>query len=253
MSVFSNCGVNKTNDISVVAESAIDTINSIESLEEGVFKYTASMIPVAMRETSMGTKYIVEYDMLKKLECDQNLSITEAYEAVCEENDIDKDDAYVLIDDPERRVNAALASYDGTEDIADSVEFESSLINFNNDIAELSESGAEILYVNSYLEFGFVNPEIKKEYKEGATDDDKTAMKLLTKLFNKCETAADYKYLAKMAKKVSGAESFVNKCENKIDEINDEKSANKAAYKQLKTNERRQKKADRHAAKSSKE
>jgi hypothetical protein len=280
MSVFSNYGINKTNDISVVAESVIDTINSIETLEEGVFTYTASMVPVAMRETSMGTKYIMEYDMLKKLECDQHLSITEAFEAVCEENDIDKDDAYVLIDDPERRVNAALASYDGTEDINDSVEFESSLINFNNDIEELSEAGAEMLYVNSYLEFGSVNPAIKKEYMKDVSDFEDVLMHkhndpkhpvsdekanadydrlhkaVFNKAFNKCQTIADYKYL------MARADSFVNpsigkelksKCQNKIDELQDEKAANKAAYKQLKIDERRQKKADRQAAKNSKE
>ena len=97
MSVFSNCLKSNRS----ITESAIDTINGIESLEEGVFKYTASMVPVAMRETSMGTKYIMEYDMLGKLASGQSMTIVEAYESVCQENGFNSDDAYVLVNGDE--------------------------------------------------------------------------------------------------------------------------------------------------------
>jgi hypothetical protein len=97
MPVFSNCLKSSRS----IIESAIDTINSIETLEEGVFTYTASMVPVAMRETSMGTKYIMEYDMLGKLASGQSMTIVEAYEAVCQENGFNSDDAYVLVNGDE--------------------------------------------------------------------------------------------------------------------------------------------------------
>ena len=95
MSIFSTC--NDVMNINGILESTIDMCNSIESLEEGVFKYTPSMIPVAARKTAEGTKYIVEFDMLRKLANDLNTPIVESFEMICNENDIDSNDMYVYV------------------------------------------------------------------------------------------------------------------------------------------------------------
>lgn len=80
----------------IIKESA-NAFNSIETLEEGVFNYKPSMIPVASRNTAEGQKYIVEFDMLQKLAGYENSSITEAFEAVCLENGIDAEDTFVYV------------------------------------------------------------------------------------------------------------------------------------------------------------
>lgn len=55
------------------------------------------MIPVCSRETDFGTKYIIEFDMLRKLSNSSSIDICEAYEAVCNENSISTDDTYVFV------------------------------------------------------------------------------------------------------------------------------------------------------------
>lgn len=134
MSIFSTC--NDVMNINGILESTIDMCNSIESLEEGVFKYTPSMIPVAARETSEGTKYIVEFDMLRKLANNNNTTIVDSFESICSENSIDENDTYVYVS--ESTINS----------IADSALSESctgNLISINYEINSLMESGINIL------------------------------------------------------------------------------------------------------------
>lgn len=203
MSVFSNCGVNKTNDISVVAESVINEGYNIESLEEGVFKYTASMIPVAMRETSMGTKYIVEYDMLKKLACCESYDAIDAFRAVCEENDIDSDDAYVLMNDPDTVVGEAYDAYNGTDDAEDSALYESVVVELNSDIKDFNEAGINMLKTDYFMEGEMAIPNIKIFFRSLGDQwrlTEKSLKRSIEKAISNCKTRADYLYTQRTIK-----------------------------------------------------
>lgn len=134
MSIFSTC--NDVMNISGILESTIDTCNSIESLEEGVFKYTPSMIPVAARETSEGTKYLVEFDMLRKLSNDLNTPIVESFETVCNENDIDSNDMYVYVSE---------ASINSVCDAIISESCTGNVMSINYEINTLMENNINIL------------------------------------------------------------------------------------------------------------
>lgn len=121
MSIFSTCkGLNESTD----------AYDSLDTLEEGVFKYTASMIPVAARNTTEGTKYLVEFDMLQKLASHNNEGIVEAYNSVVEENSIDSDDLYVFVSE-------------NTMDLISESTSKASYINYQ--INDLSDNGVNIL------------------------------------------------------------------------------------------------------------
>ena len=131
MSIFSTCNQNRNS----LMEST-EVYNSLDTLEEGVFKYTPSMVPVAARNTAEGTKYLVEFDMLQKLAAYNNMGIVEAYESVVEENSIDTDDVYVYVG--ENTTNSLMESYIG--------DYESGIAaSINYQINRLSENGINIL------------------------------------------------------------------------------------------------------------
>ena len=132
MSIFA-----KVNDsVGSVLESVVENCNTIETLEEGVFNYKPSMIPVAARETGEGTKYIVEFDMLQKLAGYENSSITEAFEAVCMENCIDAEDVYVFVS--EGTCNLISESYVNDYDTG-------TIMSIDNGIKSLAEAGVNML------------------------------------------------------------------------------------------------------------
>ena len=88
MSIFSTCN-------SYAGDSMV--LESVDVLEEGVFKYTPSMIPVLAKNTVEGTKYLVEFDMLQKLAEHNYSDICEAFYDVVSENGIDSDNLYVFV------------------------------------------------------------------------------------------------------------------------------------------------------------
>lgn len=106
MSVFGNLrslSEEAENELKLQVDSDTDGIASaiakefeqIETLEKDVFEYNAPMIPIIQKPTQEGTKYVVEFDMLNKLAKDQNVDVCEAFDMVCAENAIDKDDLFV--------------------------------------------------------------------------------------------------------------------------------------------------------------
>ena len=79
-------------DTDGIAAAIAKEFEQIEPLEKDVFEYNAPMIPIIQKPTQEGTKYVVEFDMLNKLAKDQNVDVCEAFDMVCAENTIDKDD-----------------------------------------------------------------------------------------------------------------------------------------------------------------
>lgn len=84
-------------DTDGIAAAIAKEFEQIEPLEKDVFEYNAPMIPIIQKPTQEGTKYVVEFDMLNKLAKDQNVDVCEAFDMVCTENTIDKDDLYVYL------------------------------------------------------------------------------------------------------------------------------------------------------------
>lgn len=146
MSIFNSCvpigggGVN-----GALLESTLNNCNKIESLEEGVFKYTPAMIPILTKETDQGSKYIVEFDMIRKLSNSINKSAYESFEAICESNQISEADTYVFVS--ESTMNTIFESY--SNDIETGT-----LMSINNAIKELQESGVNLLKDESLLQEG---------------------------------------------------------------------------------------------------
>lgn len=84
-------------DTDGIAAAIAKEFEQIEPLEKDVFEYNAPMIPIIQKPTQEGTKYVVEFDMLNKLAKDQNVDVCEAFDMVCAENAIDKDDLFVYL------------------------------------------------------------------------------------------------------------------------------------------------------------
>ena len=238
MSIFKT---SKTiSDQNQLLESASSLYNSIEPLEEGVIKYTPSMVPVHARETVEGTKYLVESDMLNKLD----MPIVEAFNAVCESNDIDPEDTYVAVPDDE----------DIVADIAESAYVESQVASDVYDTKSLIEAGINILSYEPILEFG-VSKDVKmvwKQRKDCSTDDEKSnsfkdikihqkiSKTIIDKMTSAAKTAADWKFIKKKLaamkteqtaiegyeKYVSYFEDMAEKCDEKIAELKNKSKNN---------------------------
>lgn len=108
MSVFGNLrslSESAENELKLQIDSDTDGIASaikkefsqIEELEKDVFEYNAPMIPIIQKPTTEGAKYVVEFDMLNKLAKDQKVDVCEAFNMVCLENGIDKDDLFIYL------------------------------------------------------------------------------------------------------------------------------------------------------------
>lgn len=236
MSIFKDSGINsvyESSDIVSIAESASETYKTIEVLEEGVMNYTPSMVPVHARKTGSGVKYIVEMDMLQKLSCYSGMSISEAYTAVCEENNVNPDDTYVVMDDPEdsleQKVSASIAA-----DAEDSIAIDNQIQNEYADIRELEESGVNIIVNEGFIANMKANPELKKMWKdmkkassaaEGEDGDEgayaTAAAKIIKSMYNKAESIEDYKFVKSKASKISP--EIAEKCAKKIDQLKEEK------------------------------
>lgn len=238
MSIFSTC--KNLNEASIL-ESAVSTYDSIESLEEGVLRYTPSMVPVHARNTAEGTKYLVEFDMLQKLQ----KPIVEAFEDVCEENDISEDDAYVAVPNNESAIEDVYVS--------ESSYLKQEIFNTTDDINSLMEAGVNVLSYEPLNEFG-VSKELKDTWKrrgEGATQadrerslndpnyTDKISRKLINTLFEKAKSIADFKFVKSKTKLIlkdikklnvnntSYYEDMITKCEEKISELKEAKKSSK--------------------------
>ena len=269
MSIFSSNGVfnNKSMDIESLVESATETYKAIETLEEGVMNYTASMIPVHARETSEGTKYIVEFDMLQKLAGYGDMTITEAFNSVCYENGIIDDDAYVVMEDPDKDLEEKCCA-GACADIEESIIIDNKIQNMYNDINSLIESGINILTSSEILNESSVNPEIKSKWKACQSDPECDQFSKLKDLFKMCETIPDYKFIKRRLKAYkcddtsvkSKIDDLMRQCDKKIDDIKDEEYEKNADAKQYRRDQlaarkeaKRQAKAEKNAAKRDEE
>lgn len=238
MSVFSTC---ENTNITNILESAICTYNSIESLEEGVLRYTPSMIPVAVRNTAEGAKYLVEFDMLQKLQ----KPIVESFEDVCEFNNINSDDVYVAVPNNESVIDDVYVS--------ESSYLKSCIANTTSDINSLIESGINVLSMEPLNEFG-INKELKAAWKnrgEGSTQEDRErslndgkyvdniSKKLVKELFSKAKDIADFKFVKSKIKAIIGDikyfnlstsfyDDMISKCDEKIAELKEAKRSSKS-------------------------
>ena len=270
MSIFSSCGIlSESSNINTITESASETYSEIESLEEGVFKYTASMIPVLAKRTAEGTKYLVEFDMLQKLAACDDTTLYEAFQAVCEENGIAEDDAYVMAEDPEEDLEEKCCA-EAVADVETSIAIENKILNKYNDIGSLKENCVNILSTDQFLTESSVNPELKKMWKEikHSDADFKTQFKSIKDIYNKAESIGDYKYAAKLIGIYSNLDgidnslssqvkSLADKCNKKISELTEENRQNKISAKEYrreqlaaKRAEKKKARAERRAAKA---
>lgn len=276
MSIFSSCGIlSESSDISSITESASEVYSEIESLEEGVFKYTPSMIPILAKRTSEGTKYLVEFDMLQKLAACNDVTLYEAFQSVCEDNGIEEDDAYVMAEDPEEDLEEKCCA-EAVADVETSIAIENRIANKYNDIASLKENCVNILSTDQFLTESSVNPELKKmwkNYKDSPEEDCKTHFKILKNIYNSCESIGDYKYAYKLldrfvnawtgndgsdSSSISQASSLKDKCQKKITDLTEENRQNKIAAKEYRRDqlaakraEKKKARAERRAAKAS--
>lgn len=60
--------------------------------------YPAEAIPIIVKESKYGNKYVVEYDMLHKLMETYDVDEVDAMNMLCEVNGIDHDDLYLMIE-----------------------------------------------------------------------------------------------------------------------------------------------------------
>lgn len=76
-----------------IVESFVEQCERMDNIAENVLSYNEASIPVFANNN----KYYVESDMLIKLMDTKNYSLVEAVDALCFENNIDKDDMTVVI------------------------------------------------------------------------------------------------------------------------------------------------------------
>ena len=274
MSIFNGVSGSTTN-ISALAESVIQESESMEWLEEGVFKYTASMVPVAMRETTEGNKYIVEYDMVKKLAAHTESTVLEAFTSICEENCISESDTYVLFQDPDMVIGEAYDSFNGTDDAEDSALYESKIFGLNDDIMSLKEANINMLKTDYLTESEAAFPNAKVFWRSignGFRLTEAGLKKSVQKaLDNYCKTRADYVFMRRhiiLSREGSGGDSMgfdrfkedkwydekIAQCQKFIDanpaKTEAEKKAEKQANKDAKQSARDAKKAEKAARKN---
>ena len=238
MSIFSTCkSLNKAN----ILESAANTYDSIETLEEGVLKYTPSMLPVHARNTAEGTKYLVEFDILQKLQ----KPIVEAFEDVCEENDISEDDTYVAVPNNESAIEDVYVS--------ESSYLKQEISSTTDDINSLMEAGVNVLSYEPLNEFG-INKDLKAAWKnrgEGTTQADRErsftdgkwvdseSKKLAKNLFSKAIDISDFKFVKSKVKALGKDvnmqfdmdtkfyDKLADECDEKIAELKEAKKVSK--------------------------
>lgn len=79
-----------------VMSNLINEIKSIPTTRK--FRYRSDMVPVVMKESDGEIGYFMNYTDLKKLSTDQNISISTAFNSVCNANNFDCDSAYLCFD-----------------------------------------------------------------------------------------------------------------------------------------------------------
>lgn len=82
-------------------EDLEDDYEDIEEIEDDI-EYTEEMVNVICQETSLGNRYVIEYDNLVKLMETKNIdNAKKAMEMVCEHNSISIADTYLLLESNE--------------------------------------------------------------------------------------------------------------------------------------------------------
>lgn len=160
--VFGSCrSINESNSTIQLCESVVEMSCGIETLEEGVFHYTPSMVPVQAFNTGEGKKYIVEGDMIEKLASYEDMSIAEAFSAVCDENGLMESDVYVLASDPTYAMDEATDAILGADDDDDITMYENTLVTVAESAKAYSDAGINVLYRPLCEELTSVTPSIK--------------------------------------------------------------------------------------------
>lgn len=91
-------GLQVDTDTEGIATAIEREFNQIAELEKNVFEYSAPMIPLVVKETNEGAKYIVEFDLLEKLAKDAHKSnVYSAFQEVCKVNNLNESDVYVYL------------------------------------------------------------------------------------------------------------------------------------------------------------
>lgn len=206
--VFGSCRpFSESNSTVQLCESVAEMSYGIETLEEGVFHYTPSMIPVqAFNTTEAGKKYIVEGDMIEKLASYEGMSIAEAFSAVCDENGLMESDVYVLTSDPTYAMDEATDAILGADDDNDITLYENTLVNIAESAKAYSEAGINILYKPLCEELSAATPSIKtylRVVKANYWASNKADFKKnVESAISSCSTYEDYTFVKRYLQKV---------------------------------------------------
>lgn len=114
-------------------------VNYLEEAQSDLI-YTEEMIPVLMQESTFGNRYIVELDMLNKLMESYDIDAKEALERLCEHNEIEIADTYVMIESAEA-IQESLKQFKKSSD----VKSKEDLKNATKSIKDLQDKGIKLL------------------------------------------------------------------------------------------------------------
>lgn len=127
-----------------VLESDIENelMKEINYLEESQCDmiYTEEMIPVLMQETTFGNRYVVELDMLNKLMESYDIDAREALDRLCEHNEIEFADTYVMIESAEV-IEESLKQYKKSSDLKSKEDIK----NATKSIKDLQDKGIKLI------------------------------------------------------------------------------------------------------------
>lgn len=116
-----------------------DELTYLDSIEDDI-EYTEEMVNVIMQESSyFGVRYLVELDNLTKLMESTGMDAKEALDAVCEHNNINAGDTYLLIESAESILEAVKKLSKG--DLKSKAEINSTV----KTIQDLKDKGIKVL------------------------------------------------------------------------------------------------------------
>lgn len=201
--VFGSCrAFNESNDTIQLCESVVELSCGIETLEEGVFHYTPSMIPVQAFNTKVGKKYIVEADMIEKLAMHENTDITDAFSAVCDENGLMESDVYVLMANPTYAIDEAVDAIIGADDDDDNIlMYEEMILAACEKAKAFSEAGVNVIYDPLCEDYTLVTPSLRTAIKTISFRDISVShnkdlyKKNIEKAIDSCRTYEDYVFV----------------------------------------------------------
>lgn len=114
-------------------------VNYLEEAQSDLL-YTEEMIPVLMQESTFGNRYVVELDMLNKLMESYDIDAKEALERLCEHNEIEMADTYVMIESAEV-IEESLKQFKKSSD----VKAKEDVKNATKSIKDLQDKGIKLL------------------------------------------------------------------------------------------------------------